>query len=116
MYSGLFKHMKHISPPACKLFLFILDHADYRDNSLILNGKYPTQDEMANEISVSLSTVKRSIKELVEHNIIVTEKHRHVPRIYLNPKLCESGMTTKDIHEKFTQNALKINRIDKDRE
>jgi hypothetical protein len=103
VYRGIFDIMCKTTPSTFKLFVFILDNVDFRDNCLIVDNRHPTQEDIYIACDMSLKTLKRCLRELTELNIITIEKHRQSPKLYLNPYYVESGMTTKDIHDKFNK-------------
>ena len=50
--------------------LFLINQMQNRILQMIINNKYVTQNELANVFNVSVRTIKRNFKVLIEHNII----------------------------------------------
>jgi hypothetical protein len=101
MYRGVYNLLGDLNPSTSKLFLFLLDNTHYKDNSVMIDGHYPSQDEIIRLSQISESSVKRGIKDLTDCGLIVSEKQRHIRKIYINPNIAEHGITEVKIHDKF---------------
>jgi DNA-binding MarR family transcriptional regulator len=95
------EYIYDLSPHTVKVLLFLIDNLHHKDNSVVINGKFPSQDEMVEKSGVAIKSFKKAISELVDKNIIVSERHRHIRKIYLNPRIIEDDKTEKLVHRKF---------------
>lgn len=82
----------------CYRSLYNMSH---KDNSVVINGVYPSQAVMIEKPGVTMSMYKKAVKTLSEMNIIRSERKGKFNKIYINPLLCEDSMTEREIWYKF---------------
>lgn len=97
-YDKIFKDM---SPQTMKVLLFFIYNMSHKDNSVVINGVYPSQAIMIEKSGVANSMYKRAVKTLIDMNVIRSERKGKFNKIYINPLLCEDSMTEKEIWYKF---------------
>lgn len=95
------EYIYDLSPHTVKVFMFLVDNLNHKDNSIVINGKFPSQDEMVEKSGIPIKSFKKAISELVSKNIIVSERHRHIRKIYINPQIIEDDKTERVVHNKF---------------
>jgi len=95
---------KDLSANSHKLLNLFIDYLDYKDNSVMIDDKYPSQREMVEEFSISINTIKKSMKELKDCLIILTERHGKQTKTYINPYWVTDGdQLPKHIYDMFDE-------------
>lgn len=97
-YEKIFKDM---SPQTIKVLMFFVYNMSHKDNSVVINGVYPSQAVMIEKSGVTMSMYKKAVKTLGDMNIIRSERKGKFNKIYINPMLCEDSMTEREIWYKF---------------
>lgn len=97
-YEKIFKDM---SPQTIKVLFFLVYNMSHKDNSVVIDGVYPSQAVLIEKSGVTNSMYKKAIKTLTEMNVVYSERKGKFNKIYINPLLCEDSMTEKEIWYKF---------------
>ena len=97
-YEKIFKDM---SPQTMKVLMFFVYNMSHKDNSVVINGVYPSQAVLVDKSGVGDTMYRKAVKKLIEMNIIRSERKGKFNKIYINPLLCEDSMTEKEIWYKF---------------
>ncbi len=90
-----------MSPQTIKVLMFFVYNMSHKDNSVVINGVYPSQAVMIEKSGVTMSMYKKAVKTLADMNIIRSERKGKFNKIYINPLLCEDSMTEREIWYKF---------------
>ena len=97
-YEKIFKDMP---PQTLKVLMFFIYNMNHRDNSVVINGVYPSQAVLVEKSGVGDTMYRRAVKTLTEMNIIRSERKGKFNKIYINPLLCEDSMTERELWYKF---------------
>ena len=73
--------------------MFFVYNMSHKDNSVVINGVYPSQAVLVEKSGVGDTMYRRAVKTLTEMNIIRSERKGKFNKIYINPMLCEDSMT-----------------------
>lgn len=97
-YEKIFKDMP---PQTLKVLMFFVYNMSHKDNSVVINGVYPSQAVLVEKSGVGDTMYRRAVKTLTDMNIIRSERKGKFNKIYINPMLCEDSMTEKEVWYKF---------------
>lgn len=96
LYKGFFDALNDINGSECKILFKLLEYTRYETCVISYeNGKKIKMVELANEMNISESTLKRGIKKLIELGIIKKGKYDDKSMYFMNPFLCFKGSRAK---------------------
>lgn len=97
-YGQIFKDMH---PTTIKLLLFFIYNMNHKDNSVVIDKVYPSQEVLIKKSGITKSMYKKALKELSDMNVVKSVRKGRFNKIYIHPALCEDSMTENEIWELF---------------
>lgn len=90
--NSLFYTLNEMNGNECKVFLGLLKYVRYETGAITYeNGKIIKISDLASEINISESTLKRGIKGLLKLEIIKKGKYDDKNMYFMNPFVCFKG-------------------------
>lgn len=106
LYKGFFDALNDINGSECKILFKLLEYTRYETCVISYeNGKKIKIVELANEMNISESTLKRGIKKLIELGIIKKSKFDGKSMYFMNPFVCFKGSRAKSGVVKLFENS-----------
>jgi DNA-binding MarR family transcriptional regulator len=99
-YEEIFKDMH---PITLKVFMFFVYNMHHMDNSVSVSGVYPSQDVLVEKCGVTKSMYKKAVRELLQMNLISSQRKSKFNKITVHPFMCEDSKTSEDVWDLFNK-------------
>lgn len=111
LYKGFFDTLDDMNGSECKLLLKLLKYTRYGTGAIAYeNGKKIKLVNLANEMNISESTLKRGIKKLIKLEIIKKGKYDGKNMYFMNPFVLFKGRRAKiDVIKMFEKSRFNEN-------
>ena len=101
IYKDTKKDILKLSVNARSLFMTFICVIDKDDNSIRVNNKHASQEDLISLTGMSRRVLQDSLHELSEAYMIKLEGGNRNRKIFVNPKMVEDTATDVNIHNKF---------------